>query len=300
MTMFKQSTVVRTAFLFAAWTGFAAKVPARAVQPTAPPDSAPAYLPTMTFDVASIRESHPGAEMHHVGGGFTSHTTNMKFENIPLVWLLQTAYGVDDHQTSGQPDWALRTTYNVQAKSDAAADQKMATLTKEQEALEHQHMVQAFLAERFNLKAHWSTQQGDIYNLVLAKSGSKLHPASSVPPPPEEKKWLGDSDPPTIHQQGNGTPGYEFYGHACPIEDLAHMIGAMMGREVVNQTGLTGKFDFRIRYHGNRPRDNRDEDPNLWPPLTDALEDQLGLKLEPAKGPVKLLVIDHVDKPSEN
>jgi len=263
--------------------------------------AAPAYVPTMAFDVASVHESKPGAEMHFVGGRFAPHTTNLKLENVDLFWLISLAYGVDYHQISNQPDWSGRTTFTVQAKSDAAADQKMATLDKEKEKLEQQHMVQAFLAERFNLKVHWATQEGDIYNLVLARGGSKLHPAGSLPPPPEERKWLGDTNtPPPIHQQGDGRLGYEFYGHDCPIEDLVKTIGSMMNREVVNKTGLTGNFDFHIQYHGNTPRDNRDEDPTVWPPLTDALEDQLGLKLEAGKGPLRLLVVDHVDKPTEN
>ena len=260
-----------------------------------------AYVPTMTFDVASIHESRPGPEMHLVGGSFAAHSGNLKLENVDLFWLLSIGYGVDYHQISGQPDWAARTTFNVQAKSDAAADEKMATLDNDQVKLEQQHMVQALLAERFNLKVHWSTQEGDIYNLVLTKGGSKLRPAGSMAPPPEELKWLGDSKtPPPIHQQGDGRRGYEFYGHDCPIDALTKMIGSMMNREVVNQTGLTGKFDFHIQYHGDTPRDNRNEDPTVWPPLTDALEDQLGLKLEPRKGMVRLLVVDHVELPSEN
>jgi uncharacterized protein (TIGR03435 family) len=264
------------------------------------PANAP-YVATMTFDVASIHESRPGPEMHLVGGSFAAHSGNLKLENVDLFWLLSIGYGVDYHQISGQPDWAARTTFNVQAKSDAAADEKMATLDNDQVKLEQQHMVQALLAERFNLKVHWSTQEGDIYNLVLTKGGSKLRPAGSMAPPPEELKWLGDSKtPPPLHQQGNGRRGYEFYGHDCPIDALTKMIGSMMNREVVNQTGLTGKFDFHIQYHGDTPRDNRNEDPTVWPPLTDALEDQLGLKLEPRKGMVRLLVVDHVELPSEN
>ena len=264
------------------------------------PANAP-YVATMTFDVASIHESRPGPEMHLVGGSFAARSSNLKLENVDLFWLLSIGYGVDYHQISGQPDWAGRTTFNVQAKSDAAANEKMATLDNDQVKLEQQHMVQALLAERFNLKVHWSTQEGDIYNLVLTKGGSKLRPAGSMAPPPEELKWLGDSKtPPPIHQQGDGRLGYEFYGHDCPIEDLAHMIGSMMHREVVNKTGLTGEFDFHIQYHGTIPRENRDEDPTVWPPLTDALEDQLGLKLAAGKGPVRLLVVDHVDKPSPN
>jgi bla regulator protein blaR1 len=285
----------------------ASLIPASIVQEKTPARSDAAipanavYVPTMSFDVASIHETKPGAEMHFVGGRFTPHTADLKLENINLFWLIAMAYGVDYHQISGQPDWAGRTTFNVEAKSDAAADKTMATLDKDQERLEQQHMMQALLAERFNLIVHWATQEGNIYNLVLTKGGSKLQPAGSLPPPPEELKWLGDTKtPPPIHQQGDGRFGYEFYGHDCPIEDLVHMIGSMMNRDVVNKTGLTGKFDFHIQYHGTTPRDNRSEDPTVWPPLIDALEDQLGLKLETAKGPVRILVVDHVDKPSEN
>jgi uncharacterized protein (TIGR03435 family) len=264
------------------------------------PANAP-YVATMTFDAASIHESRPGPEMHFVGGSFAAHSGNLTLENVDLFWLLSIGYGVDYHQISGQPDWAGRTTFNVQAKSDASANEKMATLDNDLVKLEQQHMVQALLAERFNLKVHWSTQGGDIYNLVLTKGGSKLRPAGSMAPPPEELKWLGDSKtPPPMHQQGDGRRGYEFYGHDCPIDSLTKMIGSMMNREVANQTGLTGKFDFHIQYHGNTPRDNRNEDPTVWPPLTDALEDQLGLKLAAGKGPVRLLVVDHVDKPSPN
>jgi uncharacterized protein (TIGR03435 family) len=286
-----------------AGAGAASAMPAAQAQERAADEkpAAVAYVPTMTFDVASIRETKPGPEMHFVGGRFTPHTTDLKLGNVTLYWLLSIAYGVDDHQISGQPDWTGRTTFDVEAKSDAAADQRMATLDKEQEKLEQQHMMQALLAERFNLKVHWTTQEGNIYNLVLAKGGSKLRPAGSLPPSPEELKWLEDSKtPPPIHQQGDGRLGYEFFGHDCPIEDLVDMIGSMMGRDVVNHTGLTGKFDFHIQYHGNTPRDNRNEDPTVWPPLTDALEDQLGLKLEAGKGPVRLLVIDHVEMPSAN
>lgn len=92
----------------------------------------------------------------------------------------------------------------------------------------------------------------------------------------------------------------DLYGHNCPIDDFVRSIGSMMNRDVVNKTGLTGKLDFHMRYHGIIPNANGDEDPTVWPPLTDALEDQLGLKLEAGRGPTQLLAIDHVERPSEN
>jgi uncharacterized protein (TIGR03435 family) len=288
-------TLIRTLPLLLVFIGASAL----AQQPPPAPDTP--YTPTLTFDVASIHETKPGSEMHRVGGDFTARTTELRLENINLDWLLEIAYGIDSHQISGQPDWAGEMSFNIHAKSAAAADEKIAALDKEQRKLEQQHMVQTLLAERFNLKVHWATQEGKIYDLVLAKGGSKLQPAGSMKPPPEELKWLGDSKtPPPFHQQGDGRLGYVFYGHDCPIEFLTSIIGSMMGRDVANQTGLTGKFDFRIQYHGITAQDNRDEDPTVWPPFVDALEDQLGLKLEPAKGPVQVLVVDHVEKPSEN
>jgi bla regulator protein blaR1 len=261
-----------------------------------PPTAAP-YVPTMTFDVASIRESKD-ATAH--GGGFGAHS-ELTILNMPVLWLLQMGYGVETRDISGQPDWAGQTDFFVQAKSDAAADQKLATLDKEQASLERKHMVQALLAERFNLKVHWETRDRDVYNLVLAKGGSKLQPPGSMKPSPQES-WPGDPKKlPPIHQEGDRFRGYEFYGHDCPLEVLSGLISSMFGKDVVNKTGLTGNFDFHIRYHGKRPGDNRDEDPaTVWPPLIDALEDQLGLKLEPAKGSVRVLIIDHIDKPSEN
>jgi uncharacterized protein (TIGR03435 family) len=133
------------------------------------PANAP-YVATMTFDVTSIHESRPGPEMHFVGGSFAAHSGNLTLENVDLFWLLSIGYGVDYHQISGKPDWAGRTTFNVQAKSDDAANEKMATLDNDQVKLEQQHMMQALLAERFNLKVHWSTQEGDIYRAIRGET----------------------------------------------------------------------------------------------------------------------------------
>jgi uncharacterized protein (TIGR03435 family) len=253
----------------------------------------------MTFDVASIHETNPGAEMHLVGGGFTPHTTNLKLENIELSWLIEIAYGVDNYQISGQPAWAGRTTFTVQAKSDAAADQKMATLDQDQLKLEQQHMVQAFLAERFNLKTHWETKEGDVYNLVVAKGGPRLGAAGSMPLTAKEQKGFGDGPVSPIYQKNDGK-GYDWIGHACPIGDLVSILTGMFGRPVIDKTGLTGKYDFVLKYKGNWDKDRSVDDMDPTPPLDRALLEELGFKVEAAKGPTKVLVIDHIERPSEN
>jgi bla regulator protein BlaR1 len=269
-------------------------------KPTPPPTPAAntPYVPTLTFDVVSIHESKP-EEVHRRGGGYGAHSELM-IMNMPVLWLVRMAYGVNTRDISGQPGWAGQTDFVVNAKSDAAADQKLATLSKEQVSLERQHMVQTLLADRFNLKMHWETREADVYNLVLAKGGSKLQPPGSMKPSPGER-WPGDSKtPPPMHQQGDRTLGFEFYGHDFPIEGLGQLMSSMFGRDVVNKTGLTGGFDFHIQYLGTRARDRKDDDTNPLPTFEDAMQDQLGLKLEPAKGPVQVLVIDHIEKPSPN
>jgi uncharacterized protein (TIGR03435 family) len=258
------------------------------------------YVPTMTFDVASVRVSPQDPNQPHmVGGSFQPHSTNLRLQNVELYYIVTMAYGIDVHQIEGLPDWGW-TSFNIQAKSDTVADDRLAKLDKKSAALEQEHMLQTLLAERFHLQVHWTTVEGPIYNLVLAKGGSKLLPAGSMPPPPEELKWLDGHEAPPIHQEGDGRLAYEFYGHSCPMESLVQVLGEMTGRDVVDQTGLTGNFDFHFRYHDQDRRKNAMDDPTVWPPITDAIQDQLGLKLVSAKGPVRKLVIDHVEKPSEN
>jgi uncharacterized protein (TIGR03435 family) len=255
----------------------------------------------MTFDVASVRESKQDPNLPHmVGGRFQPHSTNLALQNVQLYFLVTMAYRVDVQHVEGIPDWGW-TSFNVQAKSDSEADERLAKLDDKSAALEQQHMLQALLADRFNLKVHWTTAKGKVYHLVVAKGGAKLLPAGSMAPDAVEAKWLGDHPAPVLHRLADGERGYTYYCHSCGMEDLAKgMLGAQMGKDVVDQTGITGKFDFRLKYSGRTADDNSENDPTKWPPMVDAVQDQLGLKLEPANGELEMLVIDHVDKPSEN
>jgi uncharacterized protein (TIGR03435 family) len=260
----------------------------------------PDYVPTMTFDVASVRESKQDPNQpHRVGGAFQPHSTNLNLENVQLYYMITMAYGVQVHQVQDIPNWGW-TSFNIQAKSDSEADGRLAKLDDANAKLEQQHMLQALLADRFHLQVHWSTVERPVYHLVVAKGGPKLLPAGSMSPGADESKWLGDHEVPPLHQQGDGQRGYIFYGHNCPIQNLARMLSSQMGRDVVDQTGLMGKFDFRLQYSGRTADDNPKDDPSKWPPMMDAVEDQLGLKLESAKGEVELLTVDHVEMPTEN
>ena len=255
----------------------------------------------MTFDVASVRENkdvdvNSGITM---SGQFVPHTTMLRVINWRIESLISYAYGLDEYQIVGAPKWPWPTVFVIEAKGDGEEDAKMAALTKEQQLAEQQHMLQALLEERFKLKTHWATKEGDVYNLLIVKGGPKLNAEGSMPTSAEELKNFGDSPVPTLYQKNDGQ-GYDFIAHGCSMGQWAGMLTGQFGRPVTDKTGLAGRYDFVLKYKGRWDRDRDVEDLDPMPPMDRALREELGLKVEAAKGPVKALVIDHIDKPSEN
>jgi uncharacterized protein (TIGR03435 family) len=275
--------------------------------PHAKSDEAPApdkaYVPTMTFDVASVRKSTIGPGGSFPSGDFSPpNSSHVRLMNYPLKFLVAVwAYGVPFHEIEGMSKELEMTEFDVEAKSDRATDERLANLTKEQVRLEHKHMFQALLEERFKLKARWETRNGASYDLVVAKAG-KLN-STGAPPSAEELKYLGDRPIPRLY-----TPNMDFaphpfggamyIGHGATIADIVQILSAKFERPVVDKTGLTGKYDFTIKLHREQLSDNKIGD--LWPPLEKAIQDELGLKLAPSRGPVRKLIVDHVEMPSEN
>jgi uncharacterized protein (TIGR03435 family) len=234
-----------------------------------------------------------------MSGSFVPHTTMLHLTNWTFENLVSYAYGVDMYQVVGSPHWPFPTVFVIEAKGDADADAKMAALPVDEQRAEQQHMFQALLADRFKLKTHWETKEGDVYNLVVAKGGPKLGAEGSAPPSADELKIFGDRPVPALRQKNDGR-GYDFIGHACPMDYLVSMLTSQFGRPVIDKTGLTGKYDFVLKYKGRWDRDRSADDLDPTPPMDRALQEELGLKVEAAKGPVKVLAIDHVEKPSEN
>jgi uncharacterized protein (TIGR03435 family) len=260
------------------------------------------YVPTMTFDVASVRENKevdmrgftmtPGI---FVPNSTTFHASNTMFEN-----LISEAYGVKNYQIVGAPNWPWPTLFMIDAKSDGEADAKLAALPRDRQWLEQKHMLQVLLEERFKLKAHWETREGDVYNLVVAKGGPRMGAEGSIPPSEQEKKRFGDHPGPALDQLGCDEHGCTYFAHGCSMGQLVGMLTVQLGGPVMDKTGLTGKYDFVLKAKGARDRDRPAEDMDPTPPMDRALQEELGLKVEAGKGPLKVLVIDHVEKPSAN
>jgi uncharacterized protein (TIGR03435 family) len=186
---------------------------------------------------------------------------------VPLQFLIEWAY--DIRTEFSVPDWAGPSgeRYDIEAKTERQVSQAQCRL-----------MAQKLLEERFRLKFHREAKEMAVYALVVAKNGSKLH---EVQPdtPPGDGVWL----------RGRKTPskGWEPWMIAASLASIPDV-----GRPVVDKTGLKGIFEFRLDYSVS-PNEDR---PNIF----SALQDQLGLKLEPSKGPVEFFVIDHLEKPSAN
>jgi uncharacterized protein (TIGR03435 family) len=260
------------------------------------------YVPTMTFEVASVRENKDvdtrGFTM--MPWNFVRDTATFHANNVMIENLIGMTYGVQHYQIVGAPNWPWPTLFMIEAKGGSEADAKLAALTGEQRRAEQQHMVQSLLEERFKLKVHWETREGEVYNLVMGKGGPKLGAEGSIPPSDEEKKRFGDRPVPTLYQTGCGEHGCIYIAHGCSMGELVRSLTPQLGAPVTDQTTLTGKYDFVLKYKGARERDRPADDMDPTPPMDRALQEQLGLKVETAKGPVKVLVIDHVEKPSAN
>jgi uncharacterized protein (TIGR03435 family) len=233
---------------------------------------APAQSPA--FEAASIHlvDPHTAADLQRGIGqlSMSPFPTNLfTLHNAPLSFLIQITYAVDTQDNiSGMPGWMESQEYDISAKVEG--DQQ---LTLEQ----MRPILQQLLAQRFHLVVHRESKLVSGFALVVAKGGTKLQPSKG-----DRKPWA-QILPNRLD---------------CWNMDLAHfvtMLARPAGQPVIDKTGLTGSYDFKLSY-----APTNDPDSSL-PSFFTAVQDQLGLRLEPQKVPVETLVIDHVDRtPTEN
>ena len=260
----------------------AAALVAPIVQAQTPPpvDRAP-----QNFDVASIHINNTETDGHH---HIINDPAESRFRtaNLALRDLIQFAYGLPESQILGGPAWIDSIMFDIDAKSDPAVNEQLHALPTEQARHQKQLMVQALLADRFQLKAHEETRQLAVYALVVAKEGPRFKPA-------EVNGTTVDTGRSRLHIAGSDDT----------ISILARELAQTVGRVVLNQTGLTGRYDLTLRWTPDdapQPLLNGAPDPNAPPGIFTAIQEQLGLKLESTKGPVPVLVIDSVGMPSAN
>jgi len=250
-----------------------------------------------SFEVVSIKPSNSGDRRTMFSlqpdGRFTA-------VNVTVKSLIQSAYGnIKDFQISGGPGWVSSDLFDINATSDGPIDRDKLAL-----------VLQSLLAERFQLDVRREIRELPVYTLVVDKNGPKF-------------KEADESFPSIIDLAGRGSPRG---GHARPpamrlragsltaqevdMSAFAFQLSNFLGRSVVDQTRLTAKYDLKLewtpdenqaanlREMGVAEREIPAVDPG--PSLFTALQEQLGLKLESAKGPVEVFMIERIERPSEN
>jgi bla regulator protein BlaR1 len=245
-----------------------------------------------TFEVASIKRNADSSGRILVqmlpGGGLRTSGATMKY-------LISLAYDVKFFQISGGPRWIEGDRFDIVAKPEHSAEAETVPgdprqVTEPQYRTMKAQMrprLQALLADRFQLELHRETREAPIYAMVEGKGGPKLVPDDRR----EGKTAWGLS-------VGKG----QLTGNVASLPMLVTALSNQLGRPVVDRTGLTGTFDFKLEWTPDTPRAADADSPpdSSGLSLFTAIQQQLGLRLEARKGPVEMLMIDRVEKPSEN
>jgi len=261
-----------------------------------PPSSAP--LPALVYDVASFHKFKPDGSS--VMSSWRTDPDGLTLTHVQMKSLICTAYGIDFYQVTGGPAWVSEDMYTVIAKMDDAALEALKPLSSKQKELVRQNMAQALLADRLKLAVHHETKQLPIYALIVAKGGIKLH--ESKPDDDYKNGIIGLDGKPG----GKGSMsmmwesgGFVLTAQGYSLDTFTAQISMQLHSKVENQTGLKGNYDFTLRYAPDwapEPTDSSSAPTNIFT----AVQEQLGLKLEATKGPVDVIVIDHIEQPSEN
>lgn len=285
------------------------------VAPLARSGQSPAPAPQPQFEVASIKPNKSGDGRVMLGlqpGGRFNAT------NVTLRMLIRNAYQIQDFQLVGGPSWLTEDRFDIVAKAEDGTVSLAPPPPGQPSPISL--MIRALLAERFKLVLHEENRDMAIYALILARSDGKFGPqlkksdtdcaalaaargrgAGGPPPLPTP----GAPPPPCSIRIGPGS----LIASGQTLTQFASSLGNFAGRIVVDKSGLEGGYDFTLNWTpdqaANRPPgappgpDGAPVDPN-GPSLFTALQEQLGLKLDSQRGPVKVFVIDRVERPTEN
>jgi uncharacterized protein (TIGR03435 family) len=248
-----------------------------------------------SFEVASVKPNHdPGVVF-----SFRLQPAGFKADGAPLDRLIRFAYEVkSDQQILNMPKWASSEHFDIDAKMSDADAAALKKLTPDQSFRQYRLMMQSLLADRFRMKVSTERQQLPVYALVVAKRGVKLSRAAELP-------------------EGHRLPQLVFHASgdlkasSVTMQDFAVWLSGKPDtgdRVVIDTTGLKGSYDFGLLWepveYGARSAVAAGQPSSSTlneggkPPLFTAIQEQLGLKLEPRKAPVEVLVINQVEQPS--
>jgi uncharacterized protein (TIGR03435 family) len=219
--------------------------------------------------------------------GFDSESRDGHFRasNVTLTTMLQSeAYNIPESRILGGPKWLNSARFDIEAKIDSATVDRLDKLPDELRRQQTEVMFQLLLAGRFKLVAHWETRDLPVYAVVIAKKGSALQPS---------KEPEGQSV-----SQRNGLLTVKGVTLRELADILTEDLSSELGRPVIDRTGVQGRYDFELKFTPETEKALADDD--AAPSIFTAIQEQAGLKLQSAKAPVTVLVVDHAEMPSQN
>jgi uncharacterized protein (TIGR03435 family) len=221
------------------------------------------------FEVASVKVSPPRAGT----AGFIAMDTDpamVRYSNATLKLLIAIAYRLDSRLIQGGPAWLDEQPYDLAARLPAGTSKDLVP-----------SMLQTLLAERFKLAVHRETKEQRAYFLVVGKNGTKLKAAQKTEE--QDVQHVRGDHPAAQILRGS------MIGHSLALGPFASSLAHVLGTQVVDRTGLPGTFDINLTW---TPEDS----PETGPSLFTAIQEQLGLKLEPGKAPVEVLLVDRAER----
>jgi uncharacterized protein (TIGR03435 family) len=238
------------------------------------------------FDVVSVKENKGDGHMVRMAmapDGFSA--TNLKLRDLICM-----AYGVRPDQIVGAPEWVGSTGFDIDAKVDGSDVAVMKELTISQ----RRAMLVPLLSDRFGLQLHKEQKTMAVYDLVVRQGGVKLKPAAASPTPDDAHS--PDAGPQVMMGAG------QMSGSNLSTAILADQLATVLKRTVIDQTNLAGKYDVHLQWSPDEESKMGDSDAasTRGPSIFTAVQEQLGLQLVPGRGPVEILAVDQVTKPSPN
>lgn len=224
-----------------------------------------------SFAVAVIKPHDPNSHRQ----GFDAIGYRFTIRGQTITSLMMFAYSIDKHQIADAPDWIHNAPFDIEGTVDIPGEPSLR---------QQQEMIQKLLADRFQLKFHREMRELPVYALQTEKGRPRLVPAAHP------------NDQPNQDAGSDGTEVSQVYTSASMADFILGM-QFFLDRPIVDQTGLAGRYDFKLRYTNDESKSAAADAP---PGLFTAIKEQLGLKLEATKAPTNVFVIDQVERPSEN
>ena len=238
--------------------------------PAANPDD-PKFA-SFVYDIVSIKpyKDEPNATVHWMGS--KESPDGLTLHNAPLTQLIAIAYRTEHSKVAGMPEWMNKEHYDMEAKMEPEVADALQKLSPSDQKLARQHMLRVLVRDYLKLTFHMETNQIQIYELVVGKNGPKLK--------------LADPNLPEggLRVSGISGGGTSWEGKGTTVSSMMGQLSYVMGRPVYDKTGLTGRYDFTLKYTPDRvasagPGAESPAPPDEAPPITTAIEEQLGLKL---------------------